>query len=54
VQGLQEKKGVSHVPIQFDLQQEKEKQYDFLADALRQHLDISRIYEIIDTWAAKR
>ncbi len=54
VQRLQEKKGVSHVPIQFDLQQEKEKQYDFLADALRQHLDISRIYEIIDTWAAKR
>ena len=31
-----------------DYQEFKETQYDILADALRKHLDIKRIYEIME------
>lgn len=49
VGALAEKKGIVLEDKRgMDLKEFKETQYDFLADSLRQHLDMDRIYEIID------
>ena len=41
-------KGIEKGPgISVDYQAYKEQQYDQLADELRKHLDMSRIYEIM-------
>ena len=33
-----------------DFQQEKERQYNQLADAIREHLDTKKIYQILEEW----
>lgn len=44
------RKGLEHTVTALDLQQEKEKQYDMLADTLRKHLDMEQIYRIVNEW----
>lgn len=49
VRALAEKKGIALEDKKgMDLKAFKETQYDLLADSLRQHLDMERIYEIMD------
>ena len=46
---LAEQKGISVTCMKsMDLKQFKEQQYDMLADALREHLDMKKIYEIME------
>ena len=52
VRAIGEKKGIdlSDAPAT-DYRQLKEDQYDLLADELRKHLDMEKIYEILDKGA---
>ena len=53
VKTLAEKKGISLEELEkTDLKAFKEKQYDLLADTLRKHLDMEKIYQII--WEQER
>lgn len=45
---LCEKKGVSLEPKAFDLKAHKESQYDALAQAVREHIDMELIYRILE------
>ena len=45
---LCEKKGVSLTTDAFDLKAYRESQYDALAKAVREHLDMKLIYEILE------
>ena len=45
---LSERKGVTLKDISFDWQAYKESQYDLLADAIRENLDMELIYEILE------
>lgn len=48
IRSLAEKKGISiHPESGMDLKKFKETQYNLLADTLREHLDMKRIYEIL-------
>lgn len=38
------------LPLVRDFQQEKERQYNQLADAIREHLDTKKIYQILEEW----
>ena len=49
VAGLLTDKGIeTGEPEKFDMAQYKEKQYDMLADAVRENLDMKEIYEILN------
>lgn len=50
IQQLVCRKGLEHTVTALDLQQEKEQQYDMLADTLRKHLDMEQIYRIVNEW----
>lgn len=45
---LYQRKGISPSAVQFDWRQYKEKQYQYLADQLRQSLDMEKIYGILE------
>ena len=50
IRGLGRQKGVDTEHITgIDFQTFKESQYDILADALRKHMDMKKIYEILET-----
>ncbi|MDD7740342.1 MAG: cobyric acid synthase [Lachnospiraceae bacterium] len=52
VEALAKAKGIAMEEIHsMDYQAFKEKQYDILADALREHLDMKKIYEILEKGA---
>ena len=49
VEALAQAKGVSlDASAQMDYQAYKESQYDLLADTLRKHLDLEKIYQILE------
>ena len=49
VSALMEKKGIDPSELEtFDMKEYKEKQYDILADAVRNALDMDKVYKIID------
>jgi len=48
IKELCDKKGISNIKSGFDYVEYKEKQYDYLAEQLRKHLDINKIYEILN------
>ena len=49
IRAIGEAKGLDMTQIAgVDFAKFKESQYDILADALREHMDISRIYEIME------
>ncbi|MBP7320346.1 MAG: cobyric acid synthase [Lachnospiraceae bacterium] len=51
VAALARKKGIRFEDLdKFDYQKLKEQQYDYLADQLRQHLDMDQIYRIMEDW----
>lgn len=50
IQQLLYRKGLNYPVAVLDLQQEKEQQYNILADTLRQHLDMEQIYRIVNKW----
>ena len=50
IQQLLYRKGLDYPVAVLDLQQEKEQQYNILADTLRQHLDMEQIYRIVNKW----
>lgn len=48
---LKQKKGIkSEITKEYDIKGYKEKQYDKLADCLRESLDIDEIYSVINNW----
>lgn len=52
VQALAQKKGITlEHTLEMDYESFKEQQYDRLADALREHLDMERIYRILEKGA---
>ena len=51
VAALARKKGIRFEDLdKFDYQKLKEQQYNYLADQLRQHLDMDQIYRIMEDW----
>ena len=51
VQLLLEKKGISGTTVPaVDFAAKKEQEYDKLADLLREHLDMPKIYDILNSW----
>ena len=51
VQLLLEKKGISGTTVPaVDFAAKKEREYDKLADLLREHLDMPKIYDILNSW----
>ena len=51
VAALAQKKGIRFQDLEgFDYRKIKEQQYDYLADQLRQHLDMDQIYQIMEDW----
>ena len=47
VNGLRERKGLAPLDSTFHYAQYKSQQFDLLADAMRQHIDIEKIYTIM-------
>lgn len=45
--GLRQRKGLPSLDVRVDYAQYKAQQFDILADAMRQHVDIDRIYQIM-------
>ena len=51
VQLLLEKKGISGTTVPaVDFTAKKEQEYNKLADLLREHLDMPKIYDILNSW----
>lgn len=51
ISSLAEKKGIRFEDLSnFDYHKLKEDQYDYLANELRKHLDMEKIYEIMEGW----
>lgn len=48
IEKIMEKKGIQPSDEAFDLQAYKEKQYDMLADVVRNSLDMTQVYDILD------
>lgn len=48
INALRVKKGLEPLPVQFRVKPYKESQYDRLADEVRRHFDMKRVYEILD------
>lgn len=48
IEKIMEKKGIQPSDEAFDLQAYKEKQYDLLADVVRNSLDMTQVYDILD------
>lgn len=47
VNGLRQRKGLAALDSDFEYAQYKSRQFDLLADAMRQHIDIEKIYAIM-------
>ena len=47
VNGLRQRKGLAALDSDFEYAQYKSRQFDLLADAMRQHIDIEKIYTIM-------
>lgn len=51
ISGLARKKGIRFEDLSsFNYHKLKEEQYDYLADELRKHLDMKKIYQIMEGW----
>lgn len=48
INALRVKKGLEPLPVQFRVKPYKESQYDRLANEVRRHFDMKRVYEILD------